>query len=169
MTDFDFIESLTPLGAVVLGAFVVHWSTTRMEKKRRTADARALAGMLAAEISVTIQNVERRGYEKFYRYYLKEFESGKFDLLPTIRGMHGKLPDIFAANIHRLGLLDHEVCCDVVSWYGSFQGIKYDLIELSAGKVLQEESAQLLRDVLEIWKVELEGKAPALIQTLKAV
>ena len=163
------LKDLMPLFAVVLGALVVYSSTVRIEQKKRTADARALAGMLAAEIGVIIQNAQRRGYEEFYRGYLKEFETGNFDLLPTISGMNDQLPHIFAANIHRLGLLDHEVCCDVVSWYNSFQGIKYDLIELSSGNVLQDERAQLLRDGLEIWKMELEGKAPALVQTLKAV
>lgn len=165
----EAVSTWMPLAAVLLGAFVVHFSTTRLEQKRRMHDAKALAGMLAAEIDTTIRHAERRGYEAHYRHFLKRFEAGNFSEMPSIRGMDDKLPDIAAASVDRLGLLDPELSRDVVSWYGSLRGIKIDLLELGTGKVPHEECAPLLREALEIWVTDLNGKAPSLVERLRGV
>ena len=165
----EIIKALMPLAGVLVGALVVHLSTDRLDRKRRLVDARALAGMLAAEIDTTIRHAERRNYEGHYLYFLKRFESGDFQEMPSIRGMDDKLPDIAAASIGKLGLLDPELSRDVVSWYGSLRGIKVDLLELGSKKVPQDECAPLLRDVLDIWATDLKGTAPALVEKLRRV
>ena len=131
--DEEAVRALIPLAGVLLGALVVHFSTTRLEQRRRKLDGKALAGVLAAEIDTIIQHAERRGYEEHYRYFLERFEEGNFDDMPRIRGLDDKLPDIAAASVDRLGLLNRELSRDVVSWYGSLRGIKIDLLELGSG------------------------------------
>ena len=165
----ETLRALIPLAGVLLGALVVHFSTTRLEWKRRKLDARALAGMLAAEMDTTIRHSDRRGYEEHYRHFLERFEAGDFAEMPSIRGMDDKLPDIAAASIDRLGLLDPELSRDVVSWYGSLRGIKIDLLELGSGKVPHDECAPLLREVLEIWMTDVKGRAPSLVERLGRV
>lgn len=165
----EILKSLVPLAAVLFGALVVHLSTTILDQKRRKVDARALARMLAAEIDTMIRHAERRKYEEHYRRFLERFESGDFGELPSIRGMDDKLPDIAAASIDRLGLLDPGISRDVVAWYGNLRGIKIDLVELASGKVPQNECAALLRDVLDIWETDLKGAAPVLIGKLRRV
>lgn len=163
----EAVRALMPLAGVLLGALVVHFSTTRLEQRRRMLDAKALAGMLAAEIDTTIRHAERRGYEEHYRHFVKRFEAGSFCEMPSIRGMDDKLPDIAAASVDRLGLLDPELCRDVVSWYGSLRGIKIDLLELGSGKVPHDECAPLLREVLDIWVTDVNGRAPSLVERLR--
>lgn len=163
----EAVRALIPLAGVLLGALVVHFSTTRLEQRRRMLDAKALAGMLAAEIDTTIRHAERRGYEEHYRHFVKRFEAGSFCEMPSIRGMDDKLPDIAAASVDRLGLLDPELCRDVVSWYGSLRGIKIDLLELGSGKVPHDECAPLLREVLDIWVTDVNGRAPSLVERLR--
>ena len=165
----EAVRTLIPLAGVLLGALVVHFSTTRLEQRRRKLDAKALAGMLAAEIDTTIQHAERRGYEEHYRHFLERFEAGSFGDMPKVRGMDDKLPDIAAASVDRLGLLDPELSRDVVSWYGSLRGIKIDLVELGSGNVPRDECAPLLRDVLDIWVTDLKGRGPALVERLRRV
>ena len=165
----ETLRTLIPLAGVLLGALVVHFSTTRLESKRRKLDARALAGMLAAEMDTMIGHAERRGYEEHYRHFLERFQSGDFAEMPSIRGMDDKLPDIAAASIERLGLLDPELSRDVVSWYGSLRGIKIDLLELGSGKVPHDECAPLLREVLDIWVTDVKGGAPSLVERLGRV
>ena len=67
----ETLRALIPLVGVLLGALVVHFSTTRLEWKRRKVDARALAGMLAAEMDTMVRHAERWGYEEHYRYSLE--------------------------------------------------------------------------------------------------
>lgn len=167
--DEEIARALMPLAGVLLGALVVHFSTTRLEQRRRMLDAKALAGMLAAEIDATIRHAERRGYEEHYRHFLKRFDAGNFCEMPSIRGMDDKLPDIAAGSVDRLGLLDPELSRDVVFWYGSLRGIKIDLLELGSGNVPHDECAPLLRDVLDIWVTELNGKGPTLVERLRRV
>ena len=62
--------------------------------------------MLAAEMDTMIRHAERRGYEEHYRHFLERFEVVDFAEMPGIRGMGDKLPDIAAASVDRLGLLD---------------------------------------------------------------
>lgn len=71
--------------------------------------------------------------EPFCRWVF--IEKGLFDEMPGIRGLDDKLPDIAAANINKLGLLDPALSCDVLSLYTNLRGIKIDLIELSSGDV----------------------------------
>ena len=165
----ETLRALIPLVGVLLGALVVHFGTTRLEWKRRKLDARALAGMLAAEMDTMIRHAERRGYEEHYRYFLERFEAGDFAEMPGIRGMDDKLPDIAAASVDRLGLLDPQLSRDVVFWYGSLRGIKIDLLELACGKVPHDECAPLLREVLDIWVTDVNGRAPSLIERLGRV
>ena len=165
----DAVRTLIPLAGVLLGALVVHFSTVRLERRRRKLDARALAGMLAAEIETTIRHAERRGYEAHYRDFLQRFDAGNFGEMPSIRGMNDKLPDIAAASVDRLGLLDPELSRDVVSWYGSLRGIKFDLLELGAGMVPRDECAPLLREVLDIWVKDVKARGPSLIERLRSV
>ena len=165
----EILRALIPLAGVLLGALVVHFSTTRLEWKRRKLDARALAGMLAAEMDTMIRHAERRGYEEHYRHFLERFEAGDFAEMPGIRGMDDKLPDIAAASVDRLGLLDPELSGDVVFWYGSLRGIKIDLLELASGKVPHDECAPLLREVLDIWVTDVNGRASSLIERLGRV
>ncbi|MCY4304935.1 MAG: hypothetical protein OXC62_09205 [Aestuariivita sp.] len=173
--DFDalilLVNALIPLAAVIVGGLVVHYSTTHLEQKQRKRNAKALAGMLAAEIESTLRHIERRQYEKHYRFYLKRFEKGLFDERPGIRGLDDKLPDIAAATIDKLGLLDPALSCDVLSWYNNLRGIKIDLLELSTKTkdVLNEECAPLLKEVTNIWLIDIKGKAPSLIKRLKQV
>ena len=165
----ETLRALIPLAAVLLGALVVHFSTTWLEWKRRKLDARALARMLAAEMDTMMRHAERRGYEEHYRHFLERFEAGDFAEIPGIRGMDDKLPEIAAASIERLGLLDPELGRDVVSWYGSVRGIKIDLLELGSGKVPHDECAPLLREVLDIWVTDVKGRAPSLVERLGRV
>ena len=165
----EVLRALIPLAGVLLGALVVHLSTTRLEQRRRELDAKALAGMLAAEIDTTVRHAERRGYEEHYRHFLERFEAGNYSEMPSIRGMDDKLPDIAAASIDRLGLLDAELSRDIVSWYGSLRGIKIDLLELGSGKVPHDECAPLLRDVLDIWVTDVCGSASSLVERLRRV
>ena len=165
----EVVRALTPLAGVLLGALVVHFSTTRLEQRRRELDARALAGMLAAEIDTTVRHAERRAYEEHYRRFLERFEAGIYDEMASIRGMDDKLPDIAAASVDRLGLLDPELSRDIVSWYGGLRGIKIDLLELGSGKVPHDECAPLLRDVLDIWVTDVHGSASSLIERLRRV
>ena len=46
-------------------------------------DAKALAGMLAAEMDTTIRHAERRHYEEHYRQFLERFEAGNFCERPS--------------------------------------------------------------------------------------
>lgn len=165
----ETLRALVPLAGVLLGALVVHFSTTRLEAKRRKLDARALAGMLAAEMDSMIRHAERRGYEEHYRHFLERFEARDFAEMPSIRGMDDRLPDVAAASVDRLGLLDPELSRDVVSWYGSLRGIKIDLLELGSGKVPHDECARLLREVLDIWMTDVKGRAPTLVERLGRV
>ena len=135
-----------------------------LEQRRRKLDTKALAGMLAAEIDTMIRHAERRGYEEHYRHFLERFEAGNFSEMPSIGGMDDKLPDIAAASVDRLGLLDPELCRNVGSWYGSLRGIKIDLLDLGAGRVRHEECAPLLREVLNIWLKDVSARAPLLGQ-----
>ena len=147
----EILKSLIPLAGVLLGALVVHLSTSLLDRNRRKIDASSLAGILAAEIEATIRHADRRNYEQHYRDFLEQFESGNFHEMPGIRGMDDKLPEIAASSIGKLGLLAPDVSRDVIAWYGDFRGIKIDLLELSSGEVPQNECAPLLREVLEIW------------------
>lgn len=165
----ETVRTLIPLAGVLLGALVVHYSTTRLEWRRRYLDSKALAGILAAEIETIIRHAERRGYEEHYFHFLERFESDNFGEIPSIRGMDDKLPDIAAASVDRLGLLDPELSRDVVSWYGSLRGIKIDLLELGAGIVPDDECAPLLREVLDIWVNDVKARAPSLIERLRDV
>lgn len=165
----EILKSMVPLAAVLLGALVVHLSTAVLDQKRRKVDARALAGMLAAEIETTIRHAERRKYEEHYRRFLNRFESEDFGELPSIRGMDDELPDIAAASIDRLGLLGPEIGRDVVAWYGDLRGIKIDLVELASGKIPQDERAALLKEVLDIWETDLKGAAPILVERVRRV
>ena len=163
------LKAFVPLAGVLVGALVVHLSAFRLERNRRKTDARALSGMLAAEIDTTIKHADRRGYEGHYRYFLERFEAGHFEEMPGIRGLDDKLPDIAAASIERLGLLVPEVSRDVVAWYSSLRGIKIDLVDLGSGQIPQSECAPLLREVLDIWMTDLKGAAPALVEKLRQV
>ena len=165
----EILKTLVPLVSVLVGALVVHLSNARLDRNRRKVDARTLAGMLAAEIDTTIRHAERRNYEGHYRQYLARFKSGDFSEMPGIRGLDDKLPDIAAASINRLGLLDPELSRDVVLWYGSLRGIKIDLLELGSCEIPQNECVSLLSEVLNIWTTDLKGTAPILIQKLRRV
>ena len=116
-----------------------------------------------------IRHAERRGYEEHYRHFLERFEARDFAEMPGIQGMDDKLPDIAAASVDRLGLLDPQLSRDVVFWYGRLRGIKIDLLELACGKVPHDECAPLLREVLDIWVTDVNGRAPSLIERLGRV
>lgn len=60
----ETLRVLIPLVEVLLGALVVHFSTTQRESKQRKLDARALVGMLAAEMDAMIRHAEWRGYQR---------------------------------------------------------------------------------------------------------
>ena len=165
----EVLRALIPMAGVLLGALVVHLSTTRLEQRRRELDTKALAGVLAAEIDTTVRHAERRRYEAHYRHFLERFEAGNYSEMPSIRGLDDKLPDIAAASVDRLGLLDPELSRDVVSWYVSLRGIKIDLLELGSGNVPHDECAPYLSEVLDIWVTDVRGSASSLVERLRRV
>ncbi len=164
---YDLFRDFLPLIAVFVGALAVYLSTTAVNNRQRTADARAVAVMLAAEIEAIMRNADARNYEEYYREFLGRFELGNFTEMPRIYGMKNDLPDIVAANVDRLGLLGPDLCYDVVSWYGHLQSITSDLIELESESVSDDQCAAFLCEDLKIWQDEVKCKAPALIERLR--
>ncbi len=167
--SLSIIEILVPLVSVVIGAMIVHFCNTRMERNRQKTEARAVAAMLAAEIRTIVDHAEMRGYEEHYEEFARRFEAGDYSEMPSIRGLDDSLPEIAAACLEKLGALGPELSGDVVSWHSTLRSIKIDLLDLGSHRVPQDQCGPLLETVLKLWRSEVQGKAPDLIRRLQSM
>lgn len=90
---------------VLLGGGIGIAGTLFLDKRRRDAERRALAGSLAAEVDAILLLEEHHQYRLIYSSALDRIRAGSGEIMPAIIAHRDPAKAVFYANLGRIGIL----------------------------------------------------------------
>jgi len=154
---------LSALFGAVLGA----GSNVFLDLFRRINDGRALAAMLAAEISATLDMVKKRDYESVLNGLREEYKAGHDAPFLDVVGDTAMWESAFRAGEDKVGLLGPDRAALVTRYYFAIRGLKMDLKRLGddAKPLSLQQKINLIDGGLLIWR-DTEETARKAVETL---
>ncbi len=160
---FAMATFFTALFGALLGA----GSNVFLDVFRRINDGRALAAMLAAEISAMLDIVEKRDYVRGFKSNLEDFKAGRDYPLWDIVGDTAMWEPAYRAGGDKVGLLGPYRAALVTRYYRFIRSIMMDLKRLGddTKPLPLHQKIHLIEGVLTMW-LDTEETAREAVQTL---
>jgi len=147
---------------VIIGALIGGLSNVFLEAYKRCRDKKAVASLLAGEISGILTMTEIRGYKSLYERLLDRLEQGEDIPTPDILGGQPSLDPGIQASLDKIGLLSQDFPERLALFYQQLSGIRLDIRRLAEGKYdgRLDRKIALIREDLSLWnKTEKLGNA----------
>jgi hypothetical protein len=158
---------MTELLAGLIGAFVGAMSNVFVEIFRRTCDGRALASMLAAEISSLLEISELRSYNAGAEMVLAKLQAGEDVQVPNFIGDIDRWIRTYLENMERVGLLGPELAGEVTLFYQLIRSVAMDVSRLASEPFDGATKVRFVSETIQVFQSAQEVGARA-VHGLKA-